>query len=66
MARVGYFAHLTTIIRCCADRRVNVTLPILHRLWPPLDRAGTADPGQPDPDPVLGPLRAAVDGADAI
>ena len=34
----------------------------LHGFRPPLYRAGTADPGEPDPDPVLGPLRTAVDG----
>ena len=31
-----------------------------------LDPAGTSDPGEPDPDPVLGPVRAAVDGADPV
>ena len=38
----------------------------LHRFRPPLDPAGAADPGEPDPDTVLGPVRAAVDGTYAI
>ena len=28
--------------------------------------AGAADPGEPDPDPVFGPLRTAIDGTDAV
>ena len=28
----------------------------LYRFWSSFDPAGAADPGQPAPDPVLGPL----------
>lgn len=38
----------------------------LHRLGPPIDLIGAANPGQPDPDPVLGPVGVAVDGADVV
>lgn len=35
-------------------------------LYTDFRRAGTTDPSQPAPDPVLGPVRAAADGADAV
>lgn len=36
------------------------------RISAPLDPTGTADPAEPAADPVLGPVRAAADGADEL
>jgi hypothetical protein len=39
---------------------------LLHGFRSSLYCARAADPGEPAPDTVLGPLRAAVDGTDAV
>lgn len=60
--------HPLRTIRLVGDRRARQprcqVRGALHPFRAPLDPAGTADPGEPDPDPVLGPLRATADGAD--
>lgn len=52
--------------RGAGQLRGRATRGLLLLRAPPLDPAETADPGEPDPDPILHPLGAATEGAHAL
>ena len=60
------FSYVDLEARIPARHPLRKIRQVVNEALASLDPAGTADPGELDPDPVLGPLRAAVDGADAV
>ncbi len=68
-ARIPARHPLRTIRQVVNDTLVNLDAELAVRythFGRPSIPAGAADQGEPDPDPVLGPLRAAVHGTDAV